>query len=150
MRMTELEKENDELRERIDRMEAELYLLRKAVTSGFQNQQQQQKTVEQQLASPAPSGGVNCETCVVGKDCACLNNVVPETPAPILLPPISSESQEPASEDRCGLCSSTSCLCEDLGIRNSSLHLSDTSSADSATQGTKRKRPGSQSPPLVP
>src|SRR5437762_1915089 len=140
MRMTELEKENDELRERIDRMEAELNVLRKAVSPGFQNQQQQQQnTVEQQLASPAPSSGVNCESCVVGKDCACLNNVIPETPAPILPPPLSSESQEPASEDRCGLCSSTSCLCEDLGIRNGSSHPSETSSADSPTQGTKRK-----------
>lgn len=149
MRVVELEKENDELRERIDRMEAELNALRTAASSGFQNQQQQ-NTMEQQLVSPAPSGDVNCDTCVVGKDCACLNDVVSEPSAPITLPYTSSESTEQASEDRCGLCSSDSCLCEDIGIRSVPSHPPEASSPHSSTQGAKRKRPKSLSSSLVP
>jgi hypothetical protein len=153
MRVTELEKENEELRERIDRMEAELNALRTAPSNEFGNRQhpQSQSSPEQQLASPAPSGGVNCETCVVGKDCACLNaSTIDTTEASVSASQISNAASERANEDRCGLCSSSSCLCEDLGIRNTSSQLSERSSLDSPIQGTKRKRSNLRSPPLVP
>jgi hypothetical protein len=147
--VAELEEENDKLRERIDRMEVELNVLRTAASSGFQNQKQQ-NTMEEQLVSPAPSGGVTCDNCIIGKNCACLNDVVSESSAAITLPSTSNTCPEQASDDRCGMCSLESCLCEDLGIRIASSYQSKIPSPRSPTQGTKRRRSKSQSSPLFP
>jgi hypothetical protein len=71
--VVELEKENDELREHIGRMELELSMLRTVV-----QRQSLEGSGGMGLASPAPSGGVNCDTCVVGKDCVCYATAVNE------------------------------------------------------------------------
>jgi len=127
----------------MERMEAELNVLRTAAASGFggglrqqrhQHQHQHQHSEmsasskdshSQQLASPAPSGGgPSCDTCVLGKDCACLSAAVGDTSPPqqqsITIPQSPEQDLETTSkDDACGLCSSGSCLCQDLGLRDS-------------------------------
>jgi hypothetical protein len=96
-----------------------------------------------QLASPAPSGGVNCNTCVVGKDCICLATAVNEMEGQnVPLPARQAKVERRNEADSCGLCTSGSCLCEELGIRPSTTD----ESAPSSSQGTKRKRSISPAP----
>jgi hypothetical protein len=151
----ELEKENDELRERIERMEAELNVLRTA-TSNLQQQQhrqsqgQVQSSPGQQLASPAPSGGgTNCDTCVVGKDCLCLSSALGETSAPSIAVPQSSINDSPKTPDtHCGLCLSTSCICQDLGIRDS--QQTEPSPPTSPVNLKRKRSKPTSSGPLLP
>jgi hypothetical protein len=119
-------------------MEAELEVLRSA-TTGFRPGQSSDKSRAEQLASPAPSGGgPHCDTCVVGKDCVCLSNVTAETTATIN---IARTPQETTVDDEaCGLCSTGSCICKDLGIRDAEPQNQQPSTPDSPSQGTKRKR----------
>lgn len=144
----------------MERMEAELNILRTAAASGFQEQQQQQQqsrqagmqiskdSPSQQLASPAPSGGgTSCETCVIGKDCACLSTLGDNTPQGITIPNSPEESPDP-KDDACGLCSSTSCLCQELGLRDSAPTNPSDSPPSTPQQRTKRKRSKPASPLL--
>jgi len=151
----------------MERMEAELNVLRTAAASGFggglrqqrhqhQHQHQHRHTEmsasskdspSQQLASPAPSGGgPSCDTCVLGKDCACLSAAVGDTSPPqqqsITIPQSPEQDLETTSkDDACGLCSSGSCLCQDLGLRDSAPKTSSSPSPPSTPpQSTKRKR----------
>ena len=57
-------------------MEVELNVLRTAVSSGFQNKQQQ-NTMEATGVTGA-EWWVNCDNCIIGKNCTCLNDVVSE------------------------------------------------------------------------
>lgn len=92
--------------------------MRKTPNSGHQDQERAHgNTPGQQLASPAPSASVNCETCVVGKNCTCLNDVAG---ADTQTKQASDDMDAGDNDDTCGLCSGTSCLCEELGIRNRS------------------------------
>ena len=126
--MIELEKENEELRERIESMEAELNALRKTPNGGHRDRERVRgNTPGRQLASPAPSASVNCETCVVGKDCTCLNDVAGADTQTKQAPDDMNAVDNVDNDDTCGLCAGTSCLCEELGIRNRSA-------------GAKRKR----------
>jgi len=148
----ELEQENKELREQLNRIEAELIAIRTAATNGIKGQQteyQLQSSLDEQLASPAPSGGVTCDSCTFGNDCACLNSVVAEPTAQLTrIPETAEDSPEDTADEKCGLCSSGSCLCEDLGIRSTRQKESTSSSQTSPTQGIKRKRSGT--PPSAP
>jgi hypothetical protein len=133
-------------------MEGELNVLRTAASNGFQNQLQHpslhpQNSLGQQLASPAPSGEVRCETCVIGKDYTWLNNVMVDTLENATSSEPIKNNPDEEKEDTCGLCSSSSCLCEDLGIRNIPSQETTTSSH---IQGTKRKRPKSPLTLIVP
>jgi len=118
-RVLELEKENEQLKEQLERVESELSMLRKTVLNG----PLQKDTRGQQLASPAPSGEVTCETCVLGKDCACLSSIVADDVPTMTGSSIQSNqvvnnlSSADGEDETCGLCSATSCLCSDLGIR---------------------------------
>ena len=150
MKMNELEQENANLRDRLDRMEAEIAALRAAIAdpSFGTLSRPVRRDIEfrggegTQLASPAASAEVNCETCVVGKDCACIN----VADAAEIGPTGSTEIRE----ERCGLCSKDSCICEDLGIRERSSSRSGTMPAESSPpHGTKRKR-SRRSSPLLP
>lgn len=151
--MTELEQENADLRVRLNRMEAEMAALRAAVTKPTLHPPHQYitdtedvpETGGQQLASPAPSAEVSCETCVLGKDCVCLNVTATE-----IAPPISKRN-----EDGCGLCSEASCICEDLGIRDKSTDATPATATSTPhpaiPHGIKRKRSSYQkSSPLLP
>jgi hypothetical protein len=149
-------------------MEAELSILRTAAASGFQQQQQQQQQEQQQqllsqqggmqfpkdspsqqLASPAPSGGgTSCETCVIGKDCVCLSTALADNTSQSIMIPNSPEESPETKDDACGLCSSTSCLCQDLGLRDSAPTQSSHSPPSTPLQGTKRKRSNPTSPLL--
>ena len=136
-------------------MEAELNVLRTA-TSNLQQQQsrpqrQPQNSPGQQLASPAPSGrGVNCDTCIVGKDCLCLSSATGETSAPSITVPQSPIKDSPETPDAdCGLCSSSSCLCQDLGIRDSQ-QLDPPSPTSPMNLKRKRSKPPTSSTPFLP
>ena len=153
--MVELEKENRELRERLIHIEAELVAMRNAMPNGMKPQQteyQPQASPREQLASPAPSGGVTCETCSFGKDCACLNSVVAESAAqPVHIPQTTEDKSDDTMDEKCGLCSSNSCLCEDLGIRGTRQLQPISSLPTSPTHGIKRKRSGTpSSSPIEP
>lgn len=78
---------------------------------------------------------------MIGMDCTCLNSVISEPVVPTI--PVSEQLgivPEQGKDDLCGLCSSTSCLCQDLGLRPTPLHIPESIiSSDSSTQGTKRK-----------
>jgi hypothetical protein len=130
-------------------MEAEINALRAAAQNGFHTQHRHsphQNNNSNQLASPAPSsggGGGNCETCVIGKDCTCLNQV--QEPEPQRVP-----LQQSTDNDKCGLCTSTEpCLCEDLGIKNKSREASVSSPLPHSTKRKRSKSPVSN-PPLLP
>lgn len=144
--MNELEQENADLRTRLNRMEVEMAALRNAFTASSTNRQQPDSSADgvlpgTQLASPAPSAEVTCETCVLGKDCVCIN-VNPAETSPV---------RSAEREARCGLCSDGSCICEDLGLRDKEVVDTSTSTApQSPPQGIKRKRSSSsKSPPLL-
>ena len=126
--------------------------MRNATPSGIKNQQteyQPQSSPREQLASPAPSIGITCETCSFGKDCACLNSVVPEpTAQSVQMSETTNDNTEDLMDEKCGLCSSNSCLCEDLGIRSSRQVQPISPPNTSPTHGVKRKRAGT--PPSQP
>ena len=129
-------------------MEAELLTLRENSPQKQSALSLSKRSPGQQLASPAPSAGVNCETCIVGKDCTCINDVGAMNVSTLQS---GNETRTDDNDESCGLCSSTSgsCLCEELGIRN----RSDKTMATSTTQIAKRKRSGSLVPvntPLFP
>ena len=149
MKMNELERENADLRGRLDRMEAEIAALRAAIAApSFHTHPRPVGRDSEfpggegtQLASPAASAEVNCETCVVGKDCACINIADATEIGPTRTTTI--------REEGCGLCSEDSCICEDLGIRERSSSGYGTMAAESsAPHGTKRKRSRTLSPLL--
>jgi hypothetical protein len=144
--MNDLEQENADLRTRLNQMEAEMIAPRNAFTTSSTNRPQPDSSPDgilpgTQLASPAPSAEVSCETCVLGKDCVCINV------NPAEASPVRSEDQEA----RCGLCSDGSCICEDLGLRKKEVADTSPSTAPhSPPQGIKRKRSSSsKSPPLL-
>ena len=95
-----------------------------------------------QLASPAPRAEVSCETCVLGKDCVCIN----------IAPAEESTVRSANKEARCGLCSDGSCICEDLGLRKKDEFFDTTltTAPQSPPRGKKRKRSSSKSPAPSP
>jgi hypothetical protein len=142
-------------------MEAELNVLRTAAANRFRGSQSlesvgTQVSPTQQLASPAPSGGsgVNCETCVVGKDCACFNaineTVVVREAVPLRPRAAKVEVTTEEKEDSCGLCSSTSCICEKLGLRTSETSHEVTEPPPRSPTPSSLKRKRSHSPPTTP
>jgi hypothetical protein len=127
-------------------MEAELNVLRTVTANGYQQKSFTHNAPTEQLASPAPSGGgAHCDTCVIGKDCACLNNVTVETTTHGINIPQTPKETIDVTNDPCGLCSNGSCLCKDLGIRGTEPNQLDPSTPPSPSQGMKRKR--SATPP---
>ena len=132
-------------------MEAELNILRTATANEYQQPGQfAHNTPSQQLASPAPSGGgPHCDTCIVGKDCACINNVTLE----MNTTPGINISETPRGttdvDEACGFCSTNSCICKDLGIRETEPQNQQPATPPSPSQGMKRKR-GTPPPPLLP